>query len=37
MAGTLAKSAGSGMLLGIGFEKSAKAAGALATEMGDPR
>ena len=35
MAGTLAKSAGSGMLLGIGFEKSAKAAGALATEMGD--
>ena len=35
MAGTLAKSAGSGMLLGIGFEKSAKAAGALAAEMGD--
>jgi len=35
MAGTLAKSAGSGMLLGIGFKKSAAAAGALATEMGD--
>jgi len=35
MAGTLGKASLKGMALGIGFEKSAKAAGALATEMGD--
>lgn len=35
MAGTLGKSVASGFMLGVGFKASAKAAGALANEMGD--
>jgi hypothetical protein len=35
MAGTLTKSVASGWMLGVGFKASAKAAGALANELGD--